>query len=106
MDLRVLSHEDLVADFEAEMRGVCSWLRLDWTPALHDFPARARAVATPSGSQLRSGLNADGIGQWRRYGEQLRPVLAQLDPWVARFGYDAPRAPARGRRMETRSAAW
>ena len=106
MDLRVLSHEALVTDFEAELRGVCAWLRLDWTPALHDFPARARTVATPSGPQLLGGLNADGIGQWRRYAEQMRPVLAQIEPWVERFGYDAPRERAGPRRMDGRSAGW
>jgi hypothetical protein len=29
----------------------------------------------------------DGSKQWRRYEEQLRPILPILEPWVKRFGY-------------------
>jgi len=27
------------------------------------------------------------MGSWRRYQEQMEPVLSLLDPWVRRFGY-------------------
>jgi hypothetical protein len=42
-----------------------------------------------SANQVRRGLNAEGIGQWRNYAAQLAPVLPILQPWVQRFGYPA-----------------
>ncbi len=84
-----LRHEDLVADFEVRMRDLCGFLDLDWSPALADFAAtaKARQVRTPSASQVRAGLTDTGVGRWRDYADQLTPVLARLVPWVERFGY-------------------
>ena len=86
----VVGHEDLVEDFDGEMSRVCGFLRLGWSDALGTFAERVHSsgVATPSASQLARGLNGDGIGQWRRYSRQLRPLAPILDPWVRRFGYD------------------
>ena len=46
-----------------------------------------RGIATPSGAQLARGLSAEGMGAWRRYADQLSPVLPLLQPWVERYGY-------------------
>lgn len=93
LDLRFcdIRNEDLVVDFEGQMRRVCTALKLDWEPALADFAqaSRARGVATPSAPQIARGLNADGIGQWRRYGDQMAGVLPLLEPWARHFGYGA-----------------
>jgi tetratricopeptide (TPR) repeat protein len=93
LELRVqrVKLEALIADFENEARGLCAFLDLPWSEGMRDFAAtaRARGVATPSGSQLARGLNSSGIGEWRRYREQLAPVLPVLAPWVERFGYAA-----------------
>jgi hypothetical protein len=82
-------HEDLVRDFEGEMRRLCDFAGLGWTERFHDFAkdARARAIRSISAAQVRQGLRADGIGQWRRYAVDLRPILPVLQPWVAHFGY-------------------
>ena len=91
LDLKVVRHEDLVADFEGEARAVCDFLDLAWADSLRDFAtkARGRAIATPSAVQVGRGLNREGLDQWRRYREQLEPVLPLLQPWVAAFGYPA-----------------
>ncbi|MGI9170623.1 MAG: sulfotransferase, partial [Caulobacteraceae bacterium] len=89
LDIRDVRNEDLVADFEGEIRDILQYIGLDWDPAIHGFPARARAFSTtPSAPQVARGINAGGIGQWRRYRRQLAPVLATLEPWAARFGYE------------------
>ena len=31
-------------------------------------------------------LNAQGVGKWRDYADQIAPVLPLLESWVARFG--------------------
>jgi len=89
-EVRHLCYETLVGDFDAEMRDLCTFLGLEWTPAMRDFGARTRerASATPSTAQLARGLDSGGIGTWRRYGAQLAPALPLLAPWVARLGYE------------------
>jgi tetratricopeptide (TPR) repeat protein len=92
LELRVhrVQLEKLIADFDNEARGACAFLDLPWDEKMRDFAAtaRARGVATPSGAQLVRGLNSGGVGEWRRYREQLAPVLPVLAPWVERFGYE------------------
>ena len=91
LDLCAVSHERLVEDFDGEMGRIWAFLRLDpaGAPRAFDSRVRERAIATPSAAQLARGLNAEGVGQWRRYEAQMRPVLPVLEPWVRRFGYDA-----------------
>ena len=83
-------HESLIADFDGVVGAACGFLGLDWTDALRGFSTRIqeRGVATPSGAQLAGGLSAEGVGQWRRYRQQMAPALPRLAPWVQRFGYD------------------
>jgi len=86
--VRLCKHETLVADFEGEVRAVLDFMGLDWSESVKTFATRAATGSrTPSDPQIAKGLNAGGIGQWRRYVSQLTPVLKDLDPWVARFGY-------------------
>ena len=81
-------HETLVADFEATVPRVLEFLGSHWDPGVSRFAENRRAdPRTPSDIQLARGLNAEGIGQWRRYQAQLSPVLASLTPWVEQFGY-------------------
>ena len=85
-----LRYEALVADFDTVTQRLCDFLGLEWTPALRDFSntARRRNVTTISVGQVRQGL-FDGGGQWRRFADQMAPVMPILDPWVQHFGYAA-----------------
>jgi hypothetical protein len=89
--LHEVRYERLVEDFEGTARAVCDFAGLDWTPAMADIAAtaRARGITTPSAAQLAAGLNRDGQGAWRRYRERMAPALPVLEPWVERFGYEA-----------------
>jgi hypothetical protein len=84
-------HESLVAEFETEAAGICAFLGLAYHGAMREFGerARTRAIPTASAPQIVRGLNSDGVGQWRHYANELRPVLPILAPWVERFGYPA-----------------
>jgi tetratricopeptide (TPR) repeat protein len=90
LDTCLVRHEDVVTEFAREMKRVCAFLNLEWSPAMGDFALRTqgRAWLTPSTAQLVRGLSTEGIGQWRRYRTQLEPVLGILEPWVKRFYYD------------------
>ena len=85
-----VKNEELVSDFEGTTRRLCAFLDLDWSPALADFAQRskARAIATPSATQVAKGISGDGVGQWRRYGKYMADVLPLLAPWVDNFGYN------------------
>jgi len=84
-----LRNEDLVADFDGQIRALCAFLGLAFDPAMARFAERSksRSVATPSAIQVARGLSREGIGQWRRYEAQLKAVLPLLAPWVRHFGY-------------------
>jgi tetratricopeptide (TPR) repeat protein len=90
LDTCLVRHEDLVTEFVREMKRICTYLGLQWAPAMGDFALRTknRAVLTPSTAQLVRGLSTEGLGQWRRYRTQLAPVQAMLEPWVKRFYYE------------------
>ncbi|HEY5412749.1 MAG TPA: sulfotransferase, partial [Caulobacteraceae bacterium] len=87
----LIRYDSLVEDFEATGREVCAFLGLEWDEGLRDFAAKARTrgITTPSAAQVARGLNRDGQGTWRRYRDQMAPVLPVLQPWVDRFGYEA-----------------
>jgi tetratricopeptide (TPR) repeat protein len=82
-------HESLTTDFASEMERVADFIGLPNSGALREFMPRqaARAIVTPTAAQLAKGLRNDTGGQWRRYREELAPVLPRLQPWVSRFGY-------------------
>ena len=85
----LVRYESLVEDFEETARGACEFLGLNWDQGMMDFAAKARTrgISTPSAAQVARGLNREGQGAWRRYREQMAPVMPIVDPWVQRFGY-------------------
>jgi tetratricopeptide (TPR) repeat protein len=85
----IVRYESLVEDFEGTARAACAFLGLEWDDGMADFAekARNRGISTPSAAQVARGLNREGQGAWRRYAEQMVPVLPMLEPWVERFGY-------------------
>src|SRR3569832_1522851 len=84
-----ISHEDMVADYDGQMRRVCDFIGVPFDDAMRDFAAHARDrdIKTPSANQVIKGLSSEGAGQWRKYREQFAPVLPILNPWAERFGY-------------------
>ena len=81
--------EDLVSDFDGQVRALCDFIGLPWSDEMREFAERskARAIPTPSATQVIRGLNSQGVGQWKRYRDQMAPVLPILMPWVRKFGY-------------------
>lgn len=86
----VVRYDALVADFESVTRELCAFTNVDWSPELRRFDrvAQTRGVTTASAPQVRRGL-FDGGGRWRRYVDQLAPILPILAPWVERFEFAA-----------------
>jgi hypothetical protein len=86
--LHEVRYESVVSDFAAETRRVCDFLGIAPDDAMMDFAQRAQAVDTPSARQVARGLYSKGAGQWRHYATEMQSVMARLQPWVARFGYE------------------
>jgi len=86
-----LVYERLVTNVAAEAKAVCAFIGAPWRDDLADFAGRAKRgdVASASSAQIARGLYTDGAGQWRRYRQELAPILPRLAPWVERFGYPA-----------------
>lgn len=89
LSFRLLRYEDLVADFEGQVRGACDFIGVEWDDKLRDFAAHAasREITSQSASQVRRGLYAEGAGRWRAYANKLAAILPILEPWIREFGY-------------------
>lgn len=89
MTLHVFEHryEDMIADFDRQIGSVCEFIGIEPLDAMRRFDLREHVIRSASAAQIRRGLYADGVGQWRRYASHLAPVLPLLQPWVERFGY-------------------
>jgi hypothetical protein len=86
-----IRYERLVADTRGELQPLVAWLDLDWNDRLlaHDQTARERGrVRTASYSQIGEKLYTRASGRWRRYADELAPVMPILAPWIARMGYE------------------
>ena len=91
LQVRIQGYEDLVGQFDLQAADLCRFIGLEPDAELSGFAGRGglEDIATPSARQLGRGLSAEGVGRWRSYRAELAPVLPRLDPWVARFGYEA-----------------
>jgi tetratricopeptide (TPR) repeat protein len=91
INLHVIRHEELVEDFDAQVRAICDFIGVPWREEMRDFTetAKGRTIRTPSARQVVRGLNAEGVARWRPYAPALAPILPILRPWVERFGYAA-----------------
>lgn len=84
-------YERLVADPELVLRPLLTRIDAQFHPRLLDTEAAARErgpVRTASYAQIAEPIYQRSIERWRRYREQLEPVIPILSPWVERLGYD------------------
>jgi tetratricopeptide (TPR) repeat protein len=90
LNVKEVRHEVLTLDFERGVTDICAFLGLSPDVAMKDFAKTAaeRNISTPTAAQLSRGLNRDGVGQWRRYREQMASVLPLLERWALYFGYE------------------
>ena len=70
---------DWVEDFTGTLMRVLTFLDLPYDPACERFYAQGRRVRTASAQQVRSPINARGLGRWRRYEAELAPLIAELE---------------------------
>lgn len=73
-------YENLVENFEPEVRRLLDYLGLPFDEACLRFHENRRAVHTPSAEQVRRPINRDGVDRWRSYEQWLTPLKDALGP--------------------------
>jgi tetratricopeptide (TPR) repeat protein len=76
-------HEELVADFEREVRRILEFCELDFEPACLEFHKTSRRVHTASSEQVRRPINTEGLEQWRHFEPWLGPLAQALGDLAA-----------------------
>lgn len=96
---RVLTvqYEDVVADFEPQVRRLLDFCGLPWQDACLRFYESERPVRTPSAEQVRQPIYDRSVGHWRHYERHLGELIDVIAPIRDRYRrYEAP-----GRAAET-----
>lgn len=73
-----VAYEDLVNEQEKVSRQIIGYCGLDWEPACLDFHKNKSAVATASSAQVRRPVYRDALERWRRYENELQPLIETL----------------------------
>lgn len=77
--LRV-QYEDLVGDFENQVRRLIDYCGLPWDDACLRFYETDRAVKTASSEQVRRPIYSSALHRWRNYESHLGPLVEVLEP--------------------------
>ena len=88
---RTVRYERLVVDPGSELMPLVDWLGLDWRDELVDHTGTAQTrgrVRTASYSQIGEPLYTRARFRWKRYAEQIAPIMPILEPWAKRLGYE------------------
>jgi tetratricopeptide (TPR) repeat protein len=75
------SYEDLVTDPVRQTKLLARHCGLEWRPGCLEFHKRVEASHTPSEMQVREPLNTKGIASWRRYEDELKPLLDAFEQY-------------------------
>ena len=79
---RVLTvqYEDMVTDFENQVRRLIDYCDLPWEDACLRFFETDRAVLTASSDQVRQPIYTESVDSWRRFEKHLGPLIEVLEP--------------------------
>lgn len=78
LPLHTVHYEALASNPEPIIRGLISFLGLDWESACLAPHRSKRVIATASYDQVRVPIHAGAIGRWRRYESHLGELVAAL----------------------------
>jgi hypothetical protein len=76
--LRV-NNEDVIEDLEGQVKRMLDYLELPFEEECISFYETNRSVRTASSEQVRRPVNKDGMGRWKPYAKNLKPLLETLD---------------------------
>ena len=76
--LRV-NNEDIINDLEGQVKRILNHLELPFEEECISFHKTNRSIRTASSEQVRKPVNKDGMGRWKPYAKNLKPLLQSLD---------------------------
>lgn len=76
--MHTVTYESLVEDVEAESRRLVDFCGLEWQKRCLSFHESDDASTTASAVQVRRPVYKSSVGLWRKYSEQLQPVVERL----------------------------
>ena len=83
-----LQYEELVTDFDGQVRRLLEHCRLPFEEACLRFHETQRPVRTASSEQVRQPIHGRSIGFWRNYEQHLGELKEVLEPSLRRYaGY-------------------
>lgn len=74
-----LRYESLVSDMEEQANQLLEYCSLPWEPACLEFHKQKQASTTASATQVRQPVYTSSIGKWRRFEDQLAPLIRVLE---------------------------
>jgi Flp pilus assembly protein TadD len=83
-------YESLVANFDETVTRVLDFIGVGWHEAIHGYrqAARQRVITTPSYRDVTAPVNDSALARWRRYEQQMAPILPSLEPFIEAFAYE------------------
>jgi len=84
---RVLTvqYEDMVTDFDNQVRRLGDYCGLPWEDALASFHETDRPVRTASSEQVRQPVYTKSVNFWRNHEEHLGELIEVLEPVLDRY---------------------
>jgi tetratricopeptide (TPR) repeat protein len=87
-----LQYEQVVTDFESQVRRLLAFCGLPWEDACLRFYESDRPVRTPSSEQVRQPIYDRSIGHWRNYERELGELIEVIAPVRERYRPHEPAA--------------
>ncbi|MBS0309882.1 MAG: tetratricopeptide repeat protein [Proteobacteria bacterium] len=85
-----IRYEDLITNFEPEAKKLLEFIGVGWSDAVLEHTRHAQqrlAIQTPSYHQVTQPIYQHARYRWKRYEDGFQPVMATLQPFIERFGY-------------------
>ena len=87
-------YENVVADFEAQVRRLLDFCGLPFEAACLEFHNTERAVRTASSEQVRQPIYTSGVEQWMNFRPHLMALETTLSDALSRYPEDLAQAAA------------
>ena len=86
----IIRYEDLVDDFEGQIKKLLSFMDLKWEKNLKQYEKTAKQrelINTPSYSQVVKPIYKSSRYRWKNYESYLNNYKSIIDPWIKEYGY-------------------
>ena len=80
-----VQYEDVVNDFETQVRRLLHYCGLPFEEACLSFYKTERAVRTPSSEQVRQPIYQGATEQWTHFAEFLGPLEQAVGPALSHY---------------------